>query len=382
MKEIITAKFKELYKEEPTIIIRSPGRINIIGEHTDYNEGFVLPAAIDKAVYFAISLREDDCINLYAIDFLENFTSSIADVQKSDLQWPDYILGVVNELQKANYTVKGFNAVIASDLPIGAGLSSSAALECATAFALNNLLQLHIEKLNLLKHAQLAEHNFAGVMCGIMDQFASTMGKENHCIKLDCKTMEYEYIPLDLKGYTIVLLNTNVKHSLASSAYNTRRQECEQAVEWLKEKYAAINSLRYVTLQMLEEIVLPKDKTIYDRSSFVVAEINRVHAACKNLQEGNIKALGQKMFETHFGLSKLYEVSCKELDFLVDAVVDNNAVIGARMMGGGFGGCTINIVAENAVDIFIEKISIIYEKEMGKKLTAYVVNTAEGTSLI
>jgi galactokinase len=382
MKEIITAKFKELYKEEPTIIVRSPGRINIIGEHTDYNEGFVLPAAIDKAVYFAISLRKDDCINLYAIDFSENFTSSIADVQKSDLQWPNYILGVVNELQKANYTVNGFNAVIASDLPIGAGLSSSAALECATAFALNNLLQLHIEKLNLLKHAQLAEHNFAGVMCGIMDQFASTMGKENHCIKLDCKTMEYEYIPLDLKGYTIVLLNTNVKHSLASSAYNTRRQECEQAVEWIKEKYAAVNSLRYVTFQMLEEIVLPEDKTIYDRSSFVVEEINRVHAACKNLQEGNIKALGEKMFETHFGLSKLYEVSCKELDFLVDAVVDNDAVIGARMMGGGFGGCTINIVAENAVEIFIEKISIIYEKEMGKKLTAYIVNTADGTSLI
>jgi galactokinase len=382
MKEIITAKFKEIYKEEPTIIVRSPGRVNIIGEHTDYNEGFVLPAAIDEAVYFAISLREDDCINLYAIDFSENFTGSIADVQKSDLQWPNYILGVVNELQKANYTVNGFNAVIASDLPIGAGLSSSAALECATAFALNNLLQLHIEKLNLLKYAQLAEHNFAGVMCGIMDQFASTMGKENHCIKLDCKTMEYEYIPLDLKGYTIVLLNTNVKHSLASSAYNTRRQECEQAVEWLKEKYAAVNSLRYATLQMLEEIVLPKNKTIYDRSSFVVAEINRVHAACKNLQEGNIKALGEKMFETHFGLSKLYEVSCKELDFLVDAVVDNDAVIGARMMGGGFGGCTINIVAENAVEIFIGKISIIYEKEMGKKLTAYIVNTADGTSLI
>jgi galactokinase len=382
VKEIISVKFKEIYKEEPTIIVKSPGRINIIGEHTDYNEGFVLPAAIDKAVYFAISLREDNCINFYAVDFLESYIGTVIDVQKSDLQWPNYILGVVKELQKANFIIKGFNAVIGSDLPIGAGLSSSAALECATVFALNNLLQLNIDKLDLLKHAQLAEHNFAGVMCGIMDQFASTMGKENHCIKLDCKNIEYEYIPLDLKGYKIVLLNTNVKHSLASSAYNTRRQECEQAVQWVKEKYTEVNSLRDVTLMMLEEIVLPKDKTIYDRSSFVVAEINRVHTACKNLQEGNIKSLGEKMFETHYGLSKLYEVSCKELDFLVDAVVDNENVIGARMMGGGFGGCTINIVAENAVDTFIENISIAYETEMGKQLIAYVVNTADGTSTI
>jgi galactokinase len=381
VKEKLTLLFKEKFNAVP-IIIRSPGRINIIGEHTDYNEGFVLPAAIDKAIYLAISKRADDEIHLYADDFKESFVGSINDVKKTEILWANYILGVVKELQKDGNLIGGFNVVVASDLPIGAGISSSAALECATAFALNHIFNLDLEKLVLVKHAQKAEHNFAGVQCGIMDQFASMMGKKDHCIKLDCKTLNYEYVPLKLDGYSIVLLNTNVKHSLASSAYNTRRQECEQAVAWVKEYEPNVNSLRDVAEEMLDKYVLPKNELIDKRSRFVVKEIARLQTACKDLLNGDLVSLGKKMFETHDGLSQGYEVSCKELDFLVDAVRDSEYVIGARMMGGGFGGCTINIVKNEAIDELVKTISSVYNIEMKLPLTAIVAGIEDGTSII
>jgi galactokinase len=381
VKEKLIALFQEKFNATP-IIIRSPGRINIIGEHTDYNEGFVLPAAIDKAIYFAISKRADEEIHLFTDDFKEDFVGNINDIKKSEILWTNYILGVINELKKIGKIVGGFNAVIASDLPIGAGISSSAALECATAYSLNHIFNLQIQKIDLVKHAQKAEHNFAGVMCGIMDQFASMMGKKDHCIKLDCKTLEYEYFPLKLEGYNIVLLNTNIKHSLASSAYNSRRQECEQAVAWVKEYEPIVNSLRDVTEEMLDKYVLPKDKLIDKRSRFVVKEIARLQTACTDLQNGNLQALGKKMFETHDGLSKDYEVSCKELDFLVDAVRNNENVIGARMMGGGFGGCTINIVKNEGIDELVKTLSKKYLQEMDLPLTAIVANIEDGTSML
>jgi galactokinase len=381
MKEKIISLFLKKFNAEPTII-RSPGRINIIGEHTDYNEGFVLPAAIDKAIYFAISKREDNEIHLYADDFKEDFVGSIHNVIKSETLWANYILGVVNELQKDEKIIGGFNAVITSDLPVGAGISSSAALECATAFALNHIFNLQIKKLVLVKHAQKAEHHFAGVMCGIMDQFASMMGKKDHCIKLDCKTLDYKYVPLKLDGYSIVLLNTNIKHSLASSAYNTRRQECEQAVAWVKEDEPRVNSLRDVTEEMLDKYVLPKNALIDKRSRFVVKEIARLQTACEDLQNGNLQALGKKMFETHDGLSNDYEVSCKELDFLVDAVRGNEHVLGARMMGGGFGGCTINIMKNEEIDNLVKTISGLYFDKMNIKLTAIIASVEAGTSIM
>jgi galactokinase len=381
VKEKLTLLFEEKFKAKPTII-RSPGRINIIGEHTDYNEGFVLPAAINKAIYFAISKRADDEIHLYADDFKEEFVGNINDIKKSETLWANYILGVVSELQKDGKIIGGFNAVITSDLPVGAGISSSAALECATAFALNHIFNLQIEKIDLVKHAQKAEHNFAGVMCGIMDQFASMMGKKDHCIKLDCKTLDYEYVPLKLDGYSIVLLNTNIKHSLASSAYNTRRQECEQAVTWVKEHKQQVNSLRDVTEEILDKYVLPKNELIDKRSRFVVKEIARLQTACEDLQNGNLQALGKKMFETHDGLSNDYEVSCKELDFLVDAVRDNEHVLGARMMGGGFGGCTINIVRSEFVDSLVKTLSEYYLQEMNIALTSILVDIESGTNII
>ncbi|MEP7251484.1 MAG: galactokinase [Ginsengibacter sp.] len=379
---VTVEKFKELFEGEP-LLVRSPGRINIIGEHTDYNEGFVLPAAIDKAAYIAIALRDDEEIHLVAHDLDEKFSVNINDLKPvGDISWPNYILGAVAQFKNNHVKLKGFNAVLASDVPIGAGLSSSAAVECATTFALNELLKTDLQSIEMVKMAQKAEHEYAGVMCGIMDQFASMMGKVNHVIKLDCRTLDYDYVPFNLEGIKILLLDTNVKHSLASSEYNTRRQECTQAVEWIKEHEPKVNSLRDVTEDMLDKFVLPKDKVIDMRSRFIVQEIDRLQRGCEDLRKGNINALGKKMFETHDGLSKMYEVSCDELDFLVDFVRDNDAVIGARMMGGGFGGCTINLVKEEEIETLTHEISKEYKQHTGKKLTPYIVSISDGTSCV
>ena len=374
-------KFQSLFNAEP-LLVRSPGRVNIIGEHTDYNEGFVLPAAIDKAIYIAIGKRDNDVISLYAQDYQQSHEISLSSIQPTDKHWPNYILGIVDQLQKKGYGISGFNLVIDGDVPLGAGLSSSAAVECATVFALNDLFELDIEKIEMVKMAQLAEQTFAKVMVGIMDQFASMFGKKGHAIKLDCRSLEYEYVPLVLKGIKILLLNTNVKHSLASSEYNTRRAQCEQGVALVKEKYPEVNSLRDVTMEMLQTLVAPKDEIIFKRCKYVVEENIRLLEGCEDLKKGHIDALGKKMFLTHEGLSKEYEVSCKELDFLVDHVKNNPAVLGARMMGGGFGGCTINLVKEEAVDELVKKISEDYQQAMNLDLSAYIAGIEDGSSVI
>ena len=382
MKNEIAQKFKDLYGTEP-LIVRSPGRINIIGEHTDYNNGFVLPASIDKAAYLAIALRDDDEIHLKAEDLDETFSISIKDIKPvGDISWPNYILGSVAQFSKKGVELKGFNAILTSDVPIGAGLSSSAAVECATTFALNELFKTNLDRVEMVKMSQKAEHEYAGVMCGIMDQFASMMGKKDHVIKLDCHSLEYEYVPFKLEGIKILLLDTNVKHSLASSEYNTRRKECAQAVEWIKEHEPNVNSLRDATEEMLDKYVLPKDQLIDKRSRFVVQEINRLQRACEDLKRGDIQSMGKKMFATHDGLSEMYAVSCDELDYLINFVRNNDAVIGARMMGGGFGGCTINLVKEEAIPGLIKDVSAQYEKHSGKKLSAYVVSISDGTEII
>ena len=374
--------FQQNFQTEP-LIVRSPGRINIIGEHTDYNEGFVLPAAIDKAAYIAVSLRDDDEIHLVAMDLNENFSVNLKDLKPvGDVSWPNYILGSAAQFLKRGVQLPGFNAVLTSDVPMGAGLSSSAAVECATVFALNELLQTDIDRLTMVSMAQKAEHEYAGVMCGIMDQFASMMGKKDYVIKLDCRSLEYEYVPFKLEGLKVLLLNTSVKHSLASSEYNTRRKECEKAVEWVKQHVQGVNSLRNVSEEMLNKYVLPNDELIDKRSRYVVQEINRLLEGCNDLQSGDLAALGKKMFTTHDGLSKMYEVSCKELDWLVNKVKNNTNVIGSRMLGGGFGGCTINLVKETAIDELVADLKLAYEKEMELPLVYYVASIENGTELI
>ena len=377
----VVEKFGSEFEVASTLLVRSPGRVNIIGEHVDYNEGFVLPAAIDKAIYVAVSKRTDEKIKLYSVDFSENYEVAVADLQPTKT-WATYILGVADQLIKRGHNIGGFNLALDGDVPIGAGLSSSAAVECATVFALNNLFELGIDKMEMVRIAQKAEQTFSGVMCGIMDMFASMFGKKDHVIKLDCKTLEYEYKPFVLDGYKILLLNTNVEHSLASSAYNERRSQCEQGVAWVKQHHPEINSLRDITIVMLDKYVATKNTVIYNRCKYIVEEIQRLLNGCIDLDNGDIAALGNKMFATHEGLSKLYEVSCKEADWLVEQVKNIPVVLGARMMGGGFGGCTINIVKDDAIDEFVEKLSKGYKQNMGLQLSAYVANIENGTEVI
>lgn len=371
------------YIQPETVITRSPGRINLIGEHTDYNNGFVLPAAIDKAAYVAMTPRADQEIHLYSVDMEERYHCTTDNINASaDMSWPNYILGVVQQFLLAGIAVGGFDAALTGDIPIGAGLSSSAAVECAVAFALNKLYVANLDKLSIVKLAQRAENQFVGVQCGIMDQFASVFGKYNHVIKLDCRSLAYEYEPFNMDGIKVLLLDTNVKHSLGSTEYNVRRIQCETGVALVQQRYGNVASLRDVGLAMLDECVKPADELVYRRCRYVIEENNRLLNACRDLEAGNLRAFGKRMYQSHEGLSTMYEVSCPELDFLVDYVRDKPAVLGARMMGGGFGGCTINLVEEGAVDALIAGAAAAYTTAKGKTLKAYVARIESGTCLL
>ncbi|WP_242919921.1 galactokinase [Pontibacter liquoris] len=377
----IQAKFRELYQQEP-LLVRSPGRVNLIGEHTDYNDGFVLPAAINKEIFFAIAPNNTNQVRMYAFDLQESATFDVNHIQRSKTSWHNYLLGVIAQFQKGKYKVPGFDVVFGGNVPIGAGLSSSAAVECGLAFGLNHLFDFGLEKLSLVKMAQLAEHEYAGVMSGIMDQFASMFGKKNHAIKLDCRSLDYEYMDIDMQDYRIVLCDTRIKHSLAATEYNTRRKECEAGVALLRKHYPEITSLRDVTLPMLEQHQAEFDPVVYRRCTYVVQENNRVLVACQHLEEGDMQAFGQQMYVSHEGLQHDYEVSCPELDFLVDQTRPLKTVAGARMMGGGFGGCTINLVETAAVDAFTKQMADAYQKQFGVTLQLYIASIVDGSSLV
>ena len=324
-----------------------------------------------------ISKRNDPAIHLYSLEFGQSLSVNLDSFQPVKNSWANYVLGVVAQFIKRGYPIKGFNLVFDGDVPIGSGLSSSAAVECAVAFALNQVFELKIPSMELAFIAQKAEHEFAGVMCGIMDQFASVFGKKDHVIKLDCRSMDYEYLPLAIEGYKIVLLNTNVKHSLASSEYNTRRNQCEEGVAIIKKFEPDVNSLRDITLEMLDKYVR-KNELVYQRCHFVVKENLRLLEATRHLKNGELKILGQLMYQSHEGLSREYEVSCKELDFLVDQIKTKTGVLGARMMGGGFGGCTINIIKDENLESILSEIIPAYNKTMNLDLSVYVAQTDDG----
>ena len=376
----IKDKYVELFHELP-LLVRSPGRVNLIGEHTDYNQGLVLPAAINKNIYMAVGVRNDEQIYLHSIDLNDSFESTLSQIQLSGKHWPDYILGVADQLIKKQHNLKGFNVVFRGDIPQGAGLSSSAALECATAFALNKLFSLGLEKIELAKTAQKAENEFVGVQCGLMDQFASIFSEKQAVIKLDCRSFEYEYIPFLAQDIKIVLLDTRVAHSLVTSAYNERREQCEKGVKMVSEHITGINSLRDVTQSMLVDYVEPHDELVFRRCSYILAEIKRVEDGADDLRKNNFENFGKRMFASHNGLQYMYEVSCAELDCLVDLVREDEHVLGARMMGGGFGGCTINLVRSEHVDSLIKRVSKGYFEQMGLELKAYVSEIAAGTSV-
>lgn len=371
----IKEKFESLYGTGGTAYT-SPGRINLIGEHTDYNGGFVLPGAIDKAMYCVIKPNgTKDRIRAYAMDLSENDEFGLDDIPIKG--WGKYIFGVCHEMMKRGAKIEGFDTVFAGDVPLGAGMSSSAALESCFGFALNDIYNLGFDRFELAKIGQATEHNYVGVKCGIMDQFASCFGKEGSLIRLDCRSLEYEYIPFNPTGYRLVLLNTCVAHELASSAYNQRRQSCENAASYIRKYHPEVELLRDANIEMLKEVANEVSAEDYMRAEFVIEEIARMSEACEALKRGDYETVGKKMYETHIGLSRKYEVSCEELDFL-NNIARECGVTGSRVMGGGFGGCTINLVKNELHDGFVKRAIESYEQKFRITPKVYDVVIKDG----
>lgn len=377
-----TEHFEKIFQKAPESIFLSPGRINIIGEHVDYNDGFVLPAAINKYICFAISKNETSECKLIAKDLNESYTFDLNDsIQPIDKMWANYILGVIQQLKEKGFSLKGFNIVFSSTIPMGAGLSSSAALECGIGFAMNTLFDLGLTKKEIALIGQKAEHTFAGVNCGIMDQFASVFGKKNKVIQLDCNTLEYEYHNATFKKYSLLLLNSNVKHTHLTSGYNVRRQEVEKGLTIIKQNFPEVNTFRNCTENMVLQLQEQLGEILFKRCHFVVKEIQRVQDAVGALEQSDFEKLGKLMTATHEGLSQEYEVSCDEIDFLVATVQNEKSVLGARMMGGGFGGCSINLVEKGTENELTARISEDYRNAFGIELNAYKVKISKGTML-
>ena len=374
--EELKSIFKQRFDNEG-VLYTSPGRVNLIGEHTDYNGGYVFPGAIDKGIYAVIRLNGTDKVRAYSIDKEDYREFGLKEEDFPNMHWANYIFGVCREIIKRGYQLQGFDTVFYGNVPIGAGMSSSAALESTYAFALNELYNLNIDKFELARIGQATEHNYVGVKCGIMDQFASLFGKAGHLMRLNCATMEFEYFPFNPKGYKVVLLDTVVKHELASSAYNKRRESCENACAHIAKKHPEVKYLSDATMEMLDEVKAEIPAEDYMRAKYVIGEKQRVLDVCDALEKGDYETVGDRMYGTHYGMSKLYEVSCEELDFLND-IAKKCGVTGSRVMGGGFGGCTINLVKEELYDAFIATAKEKFAAKFGYEPKVYDVVISDG----
>lgn len=373
----VKINFINTFKTEPLLIF-SPGRINIIGEHTDYNDGFVFPAAVDKGIAAAIQKSDANYSTAYALDMDSKIEFQLDNLKPSSLgSWENYVLGVVAEIQNKNKVIANFNIVFTGNIPGGAGMSSSAALENSVVFGLNEIFNLGLTKLEMILISQKAEHNYVGVKCGIMDQYASMFGVKNNALLLDCRTVESKPYEIDFKDHQLMLINSNVKHSLSDSAYNDRRSACESIAELL-----GIKALRDATENDLEGIKDEVTPENYQKALYVVQENQRVLKAAKAIEENDLEALGALIYKSHNGLQHQYKVSCEELDFLVDQAKLNTHVLGARMMGGGFGGCTINLVAKDEAKTFAETAYKAYKNKFNKDCSVYFIELSEGTHIV
>jgi galactokinase len=374
----IKEKFQSLFGTEGTMYT-SPGRINIIGEHTDYNGGFVLPGAIDKAMYCEIKPNGTKKVRAFALDLNESSEFGLEEADKPAQQWACYIFGVCREMAKKGKLVpEGFDTVFAGDVPLGAGMSSSAALESCFGYALNDQFNLGFTRMEIALMGQATEHNYVGIKCGIMDQFASCHGKEGYLMRLDCRSLEFEYVPFNPKGYKVVLINTCVEHNLAAGGeYNKRRASCERVVAEIAKAHPEVKLLRDAGMDMLQAVKDKVNPVDYMRAEFVIGEVQRLLDACAAMEKGDYETVGQKMYETHEGLSRNYSVSCPELDYL-NAMAKGCGVTGSRVMGGGFGGCTINLVKEELYDSFLEKTLTAYKNEYGIDAKVYDVVIRDG----
>lgn len=365
--EDVRSRFIKHFDGETGSVYASPGRINLIGEHTDYNNGFVFPGAVEQGMIAEIRPNGTRNVRAYSIDLKDYVEFSLDDEAGPKASWARYIFGVCREMMALGVPVEGFNTAFAGDVPLGAGMSSSAALESVYAFALNDIWgENKIEKMELARVGQRTEHKYVGCNCGIMDQFASVFGKAGSLMRLDCRSGEFEYFPWNPKGYKLVLVNSQVKHELVGSPYNDRRLSCERVAEVIAKRHPEVKSLRDADYDMLEEVKAEVSEEDYKRARYVIGEVVRVLNVCNALEKADYETVGQMMYETHHGLSKEYEVSCEELDFLND-IAKEEGVTGSRIMGGGFGGCTINLIADELVDNFKKVVTEKFEAKYGKK---------------
>jgi galactokinase len=376
----IRRQFQQYFGNEYQIAA-APGRVNLIGEHTDYNQGFVLPGAIDRYIWVGLAPNSEQRLNVRAIEYGENYSFSLEDMHPVK-GWPTYLLGMIYMVMPEKRLPHGMDVVVSGNVPVGAGMSSSAALCSAFGLLLNEVFQLGLSRMEIALAGQKTEHQFAHLQCGIMDQFASLYGKAGHLMKLDCRSLEYEYIPFDFPDIRIILVNSMVSHSLASSEYNLRRQQCEAGVAVLRKYDTAILSLRDVKLELLEAHRAELDNTVYKRCRFIVEENQRLLDGCDFLKQHDLDAFGKLMFAAHDGLSKLYEVSCPESDFLVKSIKGLKAVKGARQMGGGFGGCIITLVEKDFAEIFIGDIQEKYKMQYSKIPECYITNIDQGAHMV